>query len=100
MCLTKYERMLPPLRVRSFSPLVASPVFGEPTLAVRKVRDDPLEAPPESRAVVGFYEVDQLVDDHVLNETLGDLSAVQPVAPLAHRAPMGAHLRWGALRTL
>jgi hypothetical protein len=29
--------------------------------------------------------------------TLGDKSAVQPVAPLAHRAPIGAHLRRGAV---
>ena len=46
-----------------------SPVFGEPTLAIREVQDDPLDAPPESGTVVGFHEVDLLVDDHVLHHT-------------------------------
>ena len=34
------------------------------------------------------------------HDPVGDLSAVQPVAPLTHRAPIGAHLRRGAVRTL
>jgi hypothetical protein len=48
--------MLPPLQA-ALSTLVASPVFGEPTLTIREVRDDPLDAPPKSGTVVGFYEV-------------------------------------------
>jgi len=31
---------------------------------------------------------------------IGDRRAVQPVAPLAHRTPMGAHLRRSAVRSL
>jgi hypothetical protein len=46
-----------PLRDRFF-PLVASAVFGKPTLVIRKVRDDPLDASPESGTVMGFYKVD------------------------------------------
>ena len=72
------------------SPLVASPVFGKPTLAIREVRNDPLDTPPEPGTVVGFYEVDELVDDHVLHHT-GRKTEGAPVEvelpPWAARAP-------------